>query len=155
MSNTMSALRRKISVANDLRSVVRTMKSVAASNIGQYESSVRALVDYNRTVELGLSVCLRSPKRNVRPEKKSAVVGAIVFGSDQGLIGQFNEVVADYAAKRLKEISRRLPSASPANLKVWAVGARVHLHLANLGMPMRGVFNLPGSVATITRSFKN
>ncbi len=150
MSNTISSLRRKISVANDLRSVVRTMKSVAASNISQYENSVKALVEYNRSVEMGLSLCLRSPKREVKPEKKASVVGAIVFGSDQGLIGQLNEVIADYAVKRLKENSQQLSPNSSPKLKVWAVGERVHLHLENSGMQIGGVLNLPGSVASIT-----
>ena len=59
MSETTASLRRKISGAGDLQSVVRTMKAVAASSIGQYEKSVRALADYYRTVELGLGACLR------------------------------------------------------------------------------------------------
>jgi F-type H+-transporting ATPase subunit gamma len=59
MSETMASLRRKIDSAEDLQSVVRTMKAVAASSIGQYEKSVSALADYYRTVELGLGVCFR------------------------------------------------------------------------------------------------
>ena len=59
MSDTTASLRRKIDSAGDLQSVVRTMKAMAASNIGQYEKSVRALGDYYRSVELGLSVCFR------------------------------------------------------------------------------------------------
>ena len=35
MSETMESLRRKISSAGDLQSVVRTMKAMAASSIGQ------------------------------------------------------------------------------------------------------------------------
>jgi F-type H+-transporting ATPase subunit gamma len=57
MSDTTASLRRKIGGAGDLQSVVRTMKAVAASSIGQYEKSVRALADYYRTVELGLGAC--------------------------------------------------------------------------------------------------
>jgi F-type H+-transporting ATPase subunit gamma len=53
MSDTTAGLRRKIRGAGDLQSVVRTMKAVAASGIGQYEKSVLALADYYRTVELG------------------------------------------------------------------------------------------------------
>ena len=45
MSETMGNLRTKIDRANDLQSVVRTMKALAASNIGQYEKSVSALSD--------------------------------------------------------------------------------------------------------------
>jgi F-type H+-transporting ATPase subunit gamma len=59
MSNTTASLRRKIGSAGDLQSVVRTMKALAASSIGQYEQSVRALADYYRNVELGLGVCFR------------------------------------------------------------------------------------------------
>ena len=59
MSDTTASLRRKISSAGDLQSVVRTMKALAASSIGQYEKSVRALADYYRTLELGLGACLR------------------------------------------------------------------------------------------------
>ena len=43
MSDTTASLRRKINSAGDLQSVVRTMKALAASSIGQYEQSVRAL----------------------------------------------------------------------------------------------------------------
>ena len=43
MSDTTASLRRKIGSAGDLQSVVRTMKAMAASSIGQYEKSVRAL----------------------------------------------------------------------------------------------------------------
>ena len=59
MSDTTASLRRKISSAGDLQSVVRTMKALAASSIGQYEKSVAALGDYYRTVELGLGACFR------------------------------------------------------------------------------------------------
>jgi len=59
MSNTTASMRRKIAGARDLQSVVRTMKAVAASSIGQYEKSASALGDYYRTVELGLSACFR------------------------------------------------------------------------------------------------
>ena len=60
MSNTTETLRRKIDSAGDLQGVVRTMKALAASSIGQYERSVRALADYYRSVELGLVACFRN-----------------------------------------------------------------------------------------------
>ena len=60
MSETIASLSRKSTSAGELQSVVRTMKALAAASIGQYEQSVRALVDYDRTVELGLGACLRA-----------------------------------------------------------------------------------------------
>ncbi|MCD2450574.1 F0F1 ATP synthase subunit gamma [Methylicorpusculum oleiharenae] len=147
MSNTTASLRRKIDSAGDLQSVVRTMKALAASSIGQYEQSVRALSDYYRTVELGLRVCFREIESGaVRPERSErtarTAVGAIVFGSDQGLVGQFNEVVADFAIRTL--------AAKPGNLQVWAVGERVHSRLADAGLPLSGLFAVPNSVKAIT-----
>ncbi len=42
--DTLESLRRKIDGAEDLKSVVRSMKAMAASNIGQYEAAVDSLV---------------------------------------------------------------------------------------------------------------
>jgi len=147
MSDTMESLRRKISSAGDLQSVVRTMKALAASSIGQYDKSVRALADYYRTVELGLGACLRengpSPTFVERKAPTHAgAISAIVFGSDQGLVGQFNDLVADYAIKTLASL--------PGKAQVWAVGERVHARLADAGVPMVGLFTVPNSVQAIT-----
>jgi F-type H+-transporting ATPase subunit gamma len=147
VSDTTANLRRKIVGAGDLQSVVRTMKAVAASSIGQYEKSTRALDDYYRTVELGLVVCFResgsTPLIAERKRKKATgAIGAVVFGSDQGLVGQFNDVVADFAVETLAPL--------PAKPEVWAVGERVHARLADAGLPVMGVFAVPNSVNAIT-----
>jgi F-type H+-transporting ATPase subunit gamma len=147
MSDTTASLRHKIGGATDLQSVVRTMKTLAASSIGQYEKSVRVLADYYRTVELGLGVCLReSGPAALMAERNRATgagaIGAVVFGSDQGLVGRFNDVVADYAVKTL--------AALPAKPKVWAIGERVHARLADAGLPLIGLFTVPNSVKAIT-----
>ncbi len=147
MSDTTASLRRKIGGAGDLQSVVRTMKAVAASSIGQYEKSVRALADYYRTVELGLGACFREsgPAPLIAERKRQTVagaIGAVVFGSDQGLVGQFNDVVADYAFKTLADL--------PVKPEVWAVGERVHARLADAGLPLMGLFTVPNSVKAIT-----
>jgi len=147
MSNTTESLRRKIDSAADLQSVVRTMKTLAASNIGQYEKSVRALADYNRTVELGLSACFREsgsvPMMLEHKEASNAgAIGAVVFGSDQGLVGQFNDLITDFAVKTL--------STLPGTPQVWAVGERVHARLTDAGLPLRGLLTVPNSVKAIT-----
>ena len=147
MSETTASLRRKISSAGDLQSVVRTMKALAASSIGQYEKSVSALGDYYRTVELGLGACFReNPPATARAkrnrETKAGPIGAVIFGSDQGLVGQFNDIVADYAIKTL--------AALPGKPHVWAVGERVHARLADAGLSLMGLFSVPNSVQAIT-----
>jgi F-type H+-transporting ATPase subunit gamma len=146
MSDTTASLRQKITTAGDLQSFVRTMKALAASNIGQYDQSVRALADYYRAVELGLGACFRESEPaawtiEAKGRTEAAAIGAVVFGSDQGLVGQFNEVVADYALQAL--------AALPGKPQVWAVGERVHARLADAGLPMMGLFAVPNSVKAI------
>ena len=146
MSDSTASLRRKINSAGDLQSVVRTMKALAASSIGQYERSVRALADYYRAVELGLGACFRESKPETltvegRGRTYTGAIGAVVFGSDQGLVGRFNEVVADYAITTL--------AALGGKPQVWAVGERVHARLAYAGLPMMGLFSVPNSVKAI------
>jgi F-type H+-transporting ATPase subunit gamma len=147
MSDTGAGLRRKIGSAGDLRSVVRTMKAVAAASIAQYERSVAALADYYRTVELGLGVSLRQVESAGAPIGSNAAtgsggVGAIVFGSDQGLVGQFNDAIADRAIKTLTTL--------PGPARVWAVGERVQARLADAGVATSGTFAVPASVSAIT-----
>ena len=147
MSDTTASLRRKIGGAGDLQSVVRTMKAVAASSIGQYEQSVHALADYYHAVELGLGACLRQEKPAPLMAERNRLtvagaIGAVVFGSDQGLVGQFNDEVADYAVAGL--------AALPGKPEVWAVGERVHARLADAGLPLVGLFAVPNSVKAIT-----
>ena len=146
MSDTTASLLRKISSAADLQSVVRTMKALAASSIGQYEQSIKSLVDYYRTVELGLSACFREspPKALAEVDQRQTgddTIGAIVFGSDQGLVGRFNEVVTNEAVKTL--------SSLPGKPQLWAVGERVHTLLIDTGLPILGLFPVPNSVKAI------
>jgi F-type H+-transporting ATPase subunit gamma len=148
MSDSTASLRRKIDTAGDLHSVVRTMKTVAAASVGQYEKSVRALSDYYRTVELGLSACFRLNGVTAGPIQREArtdagVIGAVVFGSDQGLVGQFNDVLADHAVKTL--------AALPGRHQAWAVGERIHGRLADAGMTLMRSFTVPTSIQTIAR----
>ena len=147
MSDTLESLRRKIGGADDLESVVRSMKALAAASIGQYERSVLALADYYRTVELGLVVCWRNRdaadiEQVGRPGAAAKTVNAVVFGSDQGLVGQFNDVLAEFVAQALHTL--------PGEKKVWAVGERIHSRLADAGLVPVGLFAVPTSVNAIT-----
>ncbi len=146
MSDTLASLRRKIAGAGDLESVVRSMKALAAANIGQYEQSVLALADYDRTVELGLVVCLRRPGVAVPHAGPAApppkTVHSVVFGSDQGLVGQFNDVLAELVARTLDPL--------PGEKKIWAVGDRIAARLADAGLTPAGLFPVPTSVTAVT-----
>ncbi len=149
MSNTAANIQRKINSASDLKGVVRTMKAVAASSISQYENSVSALADYYRTVELGLSASLRGSGSHMplltpalhQLAADSQVIGAIVFGSDQGLVGQFNEDLVDFAINILSKLSEQP--------RVWAIGERIQARIADSGVTIEKGFSVPTSVNAI------
>lgn len=100
MSESLNTVQHKIELAGDLRSVVRIMKSVAAGNIEKYLRSSEALELYDNSVKLGLAECLR--QQHSAHSFVSSLPGAtkvVVFGSDQGLVGQYNDVIFDYMFK--------------------------------------------------------
>lgn len=146
MSESSESLRRKIDGATELESVVSTMKALAASSITQYEHAVRSLDDYYRTVELGLVAWLHQAVPGIHAEgaerADTGLIGAVVFGSDQGLVGQFNDVLAEFAVNTL--------SGMPGDKHVWAVGERVQGHLADAALPVAGSFGVPNSISAIT-----
>jgi F-type H+-transporting ATPase subunit gamma len=147
MSDSVAALRRKITGAGDLHAVVRTMKALAAASIGDYERAVTALIDYDRMVSLGLGECFRQAQARPEatspriPARASDLIGAIVFGSDQGLVGPFNDVIAEHAVTTLAGLTGRA--------QVWAVGERVQSRLKDAGLDVQGVYAVPGSVEAI------
>ncbi len=98
-----------------------------------------------RAVNLGLGASLRLTLAAGTPPPPGRVpagpVGAIVFGSDQGLVGQFNEVIVAHAMNAL----RKMPQRSV----VWAVGERVLSRLQDAGADIVGAYPVPGSVEGI------
>lgn len=145
MTDSLEALRNRIDGANDLQAVVRTMKAMSASSISQYESAVQALNRYYATVEQGLIACLKQPDA-IRFFAKGRDVDCgttvIVFGSDQGLVGQFNDSLAEFVRENLEQIN--------GQKKIWVVGERMHGRLQDANLALETCFNVPGSVEGVT-----
>ena len=109
---SLEALTAEIDSIKDLQSVVKTMKALAMVSIRQYETAVTALADYNHTVEMGLQILLRHRYFSEQPimipqsltnHKKNQPLGVIIFGSDHGLCGQFNEQIATIALEQINQ----------------------------------------------------
>ncbi|WP_218418379.1 F0F1 ATP synthase subunit gamma [Alteromonas lipotrueae] len=150
MGELSSGLQRKINSANDLKSVVRTMKAMAAANISQYEMAVAALDDYYKTVQLGLVAYFHSNQINSKAVNYSTVnkttslgkVGFIAIGSDQGLVGKFNDALVSHLLNTMNTL--------PGEKRVWAIGERIQTHLSSLNIPLEQPFALPSSINAVT-----
>lgn len=149
---TIEALQRKIKSADDLLSVVKTMKALAAVSIRQYERAVLALAEYNQTVEMGLQVVLQAPptdpllaQRATALPPPDGTVGVIVFGSDQGFCGQFNERIVTHAVDTLNGMH-----IHKGDRHIAAVGLRCTALLDEAAQPVFTEFAVPNSLAGIT-----
>ncbi|WP_182871104.1 F0F1 ATP synthase subunit gamma [Rhodopirellula sp. JC639] len=158
---TLEHLRAKIETASDMQSVVKTMKTLAAVSIRQYERAAEALTQYNQTVELGFQIVLRDTGHGdllfaTDAPQTNRPTAVIVFGTDQGMCGQFNERIATtvqdayHRAVHQQDDTGDIHADRDAAWSVLAVGARVAGHLKEMGLPPRQTFNVPASVSEIT-----
>lgn len=147
MSDSLANLRRKIDSAGELLAVVRTMKAIAAASVSDFEKSVVALTDYNKTVQLGLHTCL---KQQILHQEANAIktisektnfITVVVFGSDQGLVGQFNNSIVDFMIEKIASMC-----VKPT---IWTVGERVHVRLIDSNFQPSSQFVMPTSVNAI------
>lgn len=144
MSETIENLQRKIKQAGDLGAVVKTMKAITSSHIGQFQRAVSALDAYYKNILTGIQVYLRHHAPPVSNSEVSDHVLLIVFGSDQGLVGSFNHTVARFSLQTLQE-------AEPGKVIIWVVGERVKYLLEDAGYSIQRTFPVPGSIKAVTR----
>jgi F-type H+-transporting ATPase subunit gamma len=142
MTGSLVALRGKLTTAHQLGSIVRAMKAVAASSISQYEAALAALSDYERSVELGLSLCLGGSVGTAKTPRRCSAVGAVIFGSDQGMVGQFNSQLMDFTREALEKM------AAPKVL--WVIGEQIQALSQATDGSIRSRFPTPNSVAGIS-----
>jgi len=143
---TTEFLKRRIQSAQDLLGVVKTMKALAAVSIRQYQRAVESLGEYNRTVEMGLQIVLRqSVETMAQTRSKTARLGAIVFGTDQGLCGQLNNIIVSHAMEEMNKTG-----ILKENRIIIAVGIRTADLLEDSGQPVFEILTTPGSTSGIT-----
>jgi F-type H+-transporting ATPase subunit gamma len=122
------------------------MKALAASSIAQYDRAVESLREYTHTVELALSVCLRESgpiERLGAGPQPSPLRGAVIFGSDQGLVGRFNESLMEFATDALFALPGK-------TTHLWVVGERMRELVATPKLPTPIALPVPHSVDAIS-----
>lgn len=142
MVDTLETMGRKMASAMKVRSVVSNMKIMAASMILQFERAVFDSDCYYKNIELGLVSCFKKMKPHAAcPEIVDRKVVAIILGTDVGLVGSFNEQLAQYAKEMLTQKNE--------NKLVMAVGERMSACLQNIQLPVAKRFSCPISIEAI------
>jgi len=141
---TLEFLQRKINSADKLLSIVKTMKALAAANMRQYEKAVESLDEYYRTVEMGLGVVLEGISETqsfAYHEDSTGAVIAVIFGSDYGFTGQFNEEILKFALHELNEAG-----VAPKDRIFFSVGEQVYARLEKMDQQIHELFTVPNSL---------
>lgn len=146
MAQTLEILTRKTDTLKSIRSIVHTMKTLSAINALPYEQAARSIGAYRDTILDGFQAFLQSNGvLALTPQEKASQV-IVVFGSDHGLCGNYNEVLAD-------EVSRQLQRWAPAGstVHVLCVGARMEDALTALGVQIESTLRPPATADGLGR----
>lgn len=140
---TLETLTRRQATLGSIHGVVRTMKTLSAVNAAPYTHAAEAISVWHDTVLDGLQALLAAIGASPTADAALAPTGAglaLVFGSDHGLCGGFNRVIAEFAQTLIAPGTR-----------VLAVGAQAEAALDGLGLHAVQTFMPPSSVDGIGR----
>ncbi|GMO62592.1 MAG: hypothetical protein Ta2D_09120 [Rickettsiales bacterium] len=110
---TIDSLKKTISSTKDIKQVIKTMKSLAMANVKNYiravdnlyfykmnlENAIHGLVKYGDFDETELFFNIESDKS----KKKNLI---IIFGSNQGLCGRFNDRIKEFLLNKLDKFKK-------------------------------------------------
>ena len=138
-------LRQRIDSAQDMQAIVRVMKTLSAVSITQYQNAARRLRAYQEVVDRSLHAVMMDRGISLAGEPDlGAPTGVIVFGSDRGLCGRFNEIVVDRACKWLDGRAAAAP--------ILAIGERAAARLEAQNHAAGNTFMQPGSVSGLSQN---
>lgn len=143
MTQTLEALSRRTESMEGIRSVVHTMKSLSVINAAPFDNAARAIEAYHGTVLEGLHAYLSQSGPVSAPRIGNAEQVVVVFGSDHGLCGNYNEVLAAHVAGHLRE--------TKGAARILCVGAQMQAALIDEGLEVPTALLPPASADGIGR----
>lgn len=144
MSNLLE-LRQTIDSARDMQSIVTVMKTLSMVSINQYQRAAERMRAYQEIVDGSLNAVLASGAVAIGPGPGAgARTALVVFGSEQGLCGRFNEVMVACAGAWLGQRGEAVP--------LLAIGARGAARLEAEGFMPDRILAGPGSVGGLSQT---
>lgn len=146
---TLEELSRHIETAEELQSVVRTMKTISSVAIRRYELAEQAMARYLETVEMGLQVVLRARDgaEAEPPARGHGRTAVMLVGSEIGLCGAFNEKLVDFALSNLATAD-----TAAENRLVLTIGARADASWRAQAEPPDGHEQAPATLEALSRT---
>ena len=119
------------------------MKSLAAVNIRQFERAVESLEQYRAVVDMAWTILLRlGQPMPLKRHGENAV--CMIIGSDQGMCGQFNEVLWPFAQEQVQVLRDQ-----GLDITYWGIGEKINGALQDAGLTEGEQLSVPGSLNAI------
>lgn len=105
---TLDSLKKTLNTSKSIKQVVSTMKALSATSIKKYEKMVKILFAYKNNIELALQAMMICGKNvNISDIDYFKNTGnknlSIVFGSNQGLCGRFNDRIKNFVLEDIED----------------------------------------------------
>ena len=146
---TLEILEKKIRTAADLLSVVKTLKTLAAVNIRQYERAVLSLETYCKVVDMGWQALFRNTELERMPGKRKTAV-IIIIGTDQGMCGRFNELIMATALSESEKLRKE-----DVAVFFWTIGEKISTAVTDGGFETSLRYQAPGSFQSVNMMVGN
>lgn len=144
MAQTLETLTRHSDTLTSIRGIVHTMKTLSAINAAPYEHAARSIEAYHQTILQGFAAFAhRTGGINLRQEDAVEHL-VIVFGSDHGLCGNYNEVLAGV-------VQVHCQSQTIGKQHLLCIGAQMNDALDDQGLLPEAVLLPPASADGIGR----
>lgn len=145
MAGNLEQLARQERTLASTRSIVRTMKTLAAINAAPYEQAATAIAAYQQVIRRGFAAFawrMRSQPLPAPGTPRRRIL--VAFGSDHGFCGNYNELVA-------RVVGGTLADAAGGRSIVLCVGARLEGTLREHGIEPAQALMPPASTDGIGR----
>lgn len=146
---TLDNLKKTLDTSKSIRQVVTTMKALSGANIKKYEKIVKILYAYRSNIELALqAMMIHNEDINITDLRFMKKAGGnrnlmIVFGSNQGLCGKFNDRVVDFVRDDLDNGEQN---------KIIVVGERLNMLMEITNLHIYKYLSLPNSIENISNT---
>ncbi len=138
---SLQSLKKSINSAENLHSIVGTMKAHASTSIAQFQNAAQASKEYRSVLDMALNIVLSEDEEKIAPQdQKKGTIIHMVFGSDHGLAGRFNERIAAFALNEIPNKEGHL---------IIIIGQQVLTRLEN-DFKISDSFHVPQTVDGIT-----
>lgn len=144
MAQTLETLTRHSDTLTSIRGIVHTMKTLSAINAAPYEHAARSIEAYHQTILQGFAAfAYRTGGITLRQDDALEHL-VIVFGSDHGLCGNYNEVLAEV----VKQHSQTHITGAQ---RLLCIGAQMNDALDDQGLKPEAILLPPASAEGIGR----